>query len=475
MLIGLALPGTRTVAQAPTQAPPPTPIQAPAQTPAPSSAQNSVTLPIGPLTLKQCLQYALQNNQQIAITRFNERTGQEKINETRAQALPQVNATGSLQDNIQKQVLVLPPALAASFGAKGPIPISLTYQVMAQGTLSQQLYNQSVFTALKAAKAGMDYYTMNTALTQTQVIEQVSQLYYRLQVTQTQVGTLDSNIYNISKVMESTQAQFNNGLARKIDVDRLKVNLTNLNTQRSSLLDSITQQGYQLRYAMGMQLDQPLALLPFVSEQVENDIGLRVQLDSGLNLSKRLEYMIYKKEAELEGYQKKANKAEYYPSLAFNGNYSTNGVSDNFDFIGHGTTAIWYQVGYISLNLTIPIYDGGARRSRVHQAQIAIDQYNKQAEQASLQLDVDYRDSKINLQNSINTIRAQKENKDLATEVYEVTRSNYQQGLSGLTDLLDAENSLLVAENNYNSALLQYKLAEIGLIKANGNLNTILN
>ena len=175
MLIGLALPGTRTVAQAPTQAPPPTPIQAPAQTPAPSSAQNSVTLPIGPLTLKQCLQYALQNNQQIAITRFNERTGQEKINETRAQALPQVNATGSLQDNIQKQVLVLPPALAASFGAKGPIPISLTYQVMAQGTLSQQLYNQSVFTALKAAKAGMDYYTMNTALTQTQVIEQVSQ------------------------------------------------------------------------------------------------------------------------------------------------------------------------------------------------------------------------------------------------------------------------------------------------------------
>ena len=109
------------------------------------------------------------------------------------------------------------------------------------------------------------------------------------------------------------------------------------------------------------------------------------------------------------------------------------------------------------------------------QAQIAIDQYNKQAEQASLQLDVDYRDSKINLQNSINTIRAQKENKDLATEVYEVTRSNYQQGLSGLTDLLDAENSLLVAENNYNSALLQYKLAEIGLIKANGNLNTLLN
>jgi outer membrane protein len=438
-------------------------------------AEAQETAPPGALTLKDCLKYAVQHNQQIAITRFNENTGQEKIRETRAQALPQVNGQAFVQDNIQKQVLVLPPALSASFGAKGPIPITLTYQVTAQATLSQDIYNQSVFTALKAAKAGTEYYAMNTALAQLQVIEQVAELYYRLQVTASQVAVLDSNINNISKVMGSTQAQFANGLARKIDVDRLKVNLTNLNTQRTGLLDSITQQGYELRYAMGMQLDEPLGLLPFVPQQVEDQIGLRVSMDSGLNLNNRLEYTIRKKEAELEGYQKKANKAAYYPTLTFNGNYSTNGVSDNFDFIGHGTSSIWYQVGYISLNLNVPIFDGGARKSRVHQAQIAIDQYNKQAEQASLQLDLDYRDSKIYLQTSINTIRAQKENRELAEEVYLTTQSNYSQGLSTLTDLLDAENSYLTAENNYNSALLQYKVAEIGLIKANGNLNSLLN
>lgn len=428
------------------------------------------------LTLKDCLQYALQHNQQIAITQYNERTGQEKINETRAQALPQVTAAGSFQDNVQKQVLILPPALANSFGADGkPIPISLNYQVEGQATLTQQIYNQSVFTALNAAKAGMDYYHMNTALTRTQVIEQVSQLYYRLQVTATQVGTLDSNILNISKAMESTKAQFVNGLARKIDVDRLKVNLTNLNTQRTSLLDSIIQQGYQLRYAMGMQLDEPLELPVFRPDMVENEIGLRVSLDSGMNLNNRLEYTILKKQAELEGYQKKANKAEYYPTVSLTGNYSTNGVSDKLDFIGHGKTAEWYQVGYIALNVNVPIFDGGARKARVHQAQIAIEQYNKEAEQTALQLDVDYRNSKLNLQSSINTIRSQKDNWDLAREVYETTDSNYKQGLSSLTDLLDAENSLLTAENNYNGALLQYKLAEIGLIKANGNLNSLLN
>lgn len=434
-------------------------------------------VPAGPLNLKSCLQFALAHNQQIAITRFDERTGAEKIRETKAQALPQINTNGSVQDNVQKQVLVLPPSLAAAFpGGNGkPIPISLTYQLTGQATLDQKIYDQSVFTALKAAKAGMDYYTMHTALTQTQVIEQVAQVYYRAQVTGTQVAVLDSNIANIAKVMASTQSQFENGLAKKIDVDRLKVNLTNLNTQRVALVDSIIQQGYQLRYLMGVPLDEPLALEVFEPKTVESEIGSNLSLDSGLNLNSRLEYTILKKQAELEGYQKKAYQAEYYPTLAFQGNYSTNGVSDKFDFIGHGTTAIWYQVGFIALNLKIPIYDGGGHRSRVHQAQIAIDQYNEQAAQTASQLDMDYRNSKIYLQTSINTIRAQKDNLDLAMEIYTVTESNYRQGLSTLTDLLDAENSYLSAENDYNSALLQYKLAEIGLIKANGNLQSLLN
>lgn len=428
-----------------------------------------------PLDLKACLQYAVAHNQQIAVTRFDEKTGAEKIKETKAQALPQVNASGLLQDNVQKQVLVLPPAIASQFGGGKPVPITLTWQMTGQATLDQKIYDQSVFTAVKAAKAGMDYYTMHTSLTKLQVIEQVAQVYYQAQVTGTQVAVLDSNIANIQKVMESTRSQFANGLARKIDVDRLKVNLTNLNTQRTALVDSIVQQGLQLRYLMGLSLDAPLILDVFDQKSVENEIGNNLTLDSGLNLNNRLEYTILKKQAELEGYQKKANQAAFYPTLSFQGNYSTNGVSDNFDFIGHGTTAIWYQVGYIALNLKIPIYDGGAKRSRVRQAQIAIDQYNEQAAQTASQLDLDYRNSKIYLQTSINTIRAQKDNLELALEVYKVTDSNYRQGLSTLTDLLDAENSYLSAENNYNSALLQYKIAEIGLIKANGNLPSLMN
>ena len=60
-------------------------------------------------------------------------------------------------------------------------------------------------------------------------------------------------------------------------------------------------------------------------------------------------------------------------------------------------------------------------------------------------------------------------------EVYDNTQNNYINGLASLTDLLDSENSLVEAQNNYNTALLDYKLAEIQLIKSRGELKSLTN
>ncbi|MND98704.1 Outer membrane efflux protein [compost metagenome] len=63
----------------------------------------------------------------------------------------------------------------------------------------------------------------------------------------------------------------------------------------------------------------------------------------------------------------------------------------------------------------------------------------------------------------------------LAGEILKNTKNNYLQGLASLTDLLDAENASLEAQNNYTRAVLAYKIAEITLIKSKGELKTLLN
>jgi outer membrane protein TolC len=89
-------------------------------------------------------------------------------------------------------------------------------------------------------------------------------------------------------------------------------------------------------------------------------------------------------------------------------------------------------------------------------------------------LNLAYENAKIQLKNSINTINAQKKNVELANEIYRSTQNNYNNGRASLTDLLDTENALTSAQNSYNQALLNYKIAEIQLIKSNGNIKSLV-
>ncbi|MBL7713542.1 MAG: TolC family protein, partial [Chitinophagaceae bacterium] len=57
------------------------------------------------LSLKECLQKALANNQNIAISRYEEQIGDQQIRETRARALPQVNGSANVTDNYKRNVL----------------------------------------------------------------------------------------------------------------------------------------------------------------------------------------------------------------------------------------------------------------------------------------------------------------------------------------------------------------------------------
>src|SRR5690554_5744412 len=94
----------------------------------------------------------------------------------------------------------------------------------------------------------------------------------------------------------------------------------------------------------------------------------------------------------------------------------------------------------------------------------------KETEQA---LNLAFENAKTLINNSVIIIESQRENVTLAQDVLDNTQNNYINGLATLTDLLEAENALADAKNNYSNALLEYKIAEIELIKSKGELNSL--
>jgi outer membrane protein len=323
---------------------------------------------------------------------------------------------------------------------------------------------------LKAAKTSEDYYNLNAELTEENTIELVSTNYYQLLVNRQKLAVIDSNIKNVRRIESIVSTQYKNGLAKKIDLDRVKVNITNLRNQRDQLVNGITQQENLLKLYMGMPVTTSI-IIPEMELSNFNPSGQLVTANDSFDVNNRTELQIIKKQEDLLGLQKKAYKSEYYPTLALTGNYAFNGLSDKISFQDSRS----YGMGAIGLTLRVPIFDGFATRSRVRQAQVDILQNQEDQRRLENSLNLADENAKLQLQNSLNTITSQRENVKLAEEVYASTQNNYKNGLAGLTDLLDAENALTEAQNSHSQALLNYKLAEIQIIKSKGNIKSLLN
>ncbi|HTN44841.1 MAG TPA: TolC family protein [Flavipsychrobacter sp.] len=425
-------------------------------------------------SLKECLEAALKNNQNIAISRYEEQIGEHKITETRSRALPQVNGTGNFTDNFKKQVIVLPGEFVGQPGKTIAQEMGTTYNTAVALEANQAIFDMAAFTGIKASKAARDYYKVNTARTEDEVINSVSQLYYQILAFNEQIKVIDTNIARLNNLVVITEGQYKNGLARKIDLDRIKVNLTNAQTQKLESDNRLQSLYNNLKVQMAYNIDEPLELSDLPLQAVEEKATGYI-LNSEFNLANRNEIRLLDAQRDLYALQVKAIKAEYYPRLSAFFSYNYNGISNDFgDLWKKNGSDIWYGVGAFGARLNIPIFDGFARRSRVAQARISLLENEKQREYTALQLTAGFRNSQAQMLNNISAIKAQRDNVKLASEVYASSQENYKLGLATLTDLLDAQSSFVDARNSYTQALFNYKIAELESIRSTGNLRSLL-
>ena len=417
------------------------------------------------ITLSDALTFALQNNTKIRKAKLDIEAGKYKVQEVRSQALPQLSGNVGLNYNpiIGQQVVDFGgTSQTLKFGKKWNSTAGIQF--------SQQLFNQQVFTGLQAAKSSEEYYALASQLTEEETIEMVANNYYQVLVNRQQLSVIDNNIKNVKVVEKIIANQYQNGLAKKIDVDRIKVNLTNLETQRAQTQNFVTLLENQLKFSMGMAVTTPI-ILP---ETELTEVTKLPQFADSLALSNRTEIKILDNQDKLLALQRKAYISEYYPSLSLTGNYTYSSQNDSFDFLKSNSTAIGFGSSAIGLSLRVPIFNGFLTRAKVRQANVAILKAKEDRQETSNALNFAYENAKIELRNSLSTISSQKKNVELAQEIYKSTQNNYNNGLASLTDLLDTETSLTQAQNSYTQALLNYKVAEIQLIKSNGNIKSLI-
>jgi outer membrane protein TolC len=120
--------------------------------------------------------------------------------------------------------------------------------------------------------------------------------------------------------------------------------------------------------------------------------------------------------------------------------------------------------------MSIPVFDGFQKRSRVRQAQLRLDKTLNDKDNLERVIDFQ-REAAVNImRNSLATLDVQERNMQLAEKVFNTTKKKYEQGLGSSFEILQADQEFQIAQGNYFQALYDAVNAKIGYYRALGKL-----
>ncbi len=318
---------------------------------------------------------------------------------------------------------------------------------------------------MKAAKSAQELSALNTRKAKEELVHNVSLTFYNAQISLKQLEILRANLEKLNKQIEISDLQYQNGVVKKLDVDRLKVTRTNLETDKQNLETAHQQQLNMLKYFMNVPVTQVISIDTTIDESKGNLLAINKDVNIFQN---RTEFQLLNKQRELYNLELKNTQAGYYPSLSGFARFNTNAMRQDFNFFDSGKP--WFQTNVIGLQLNIPIFDGLQKHAKAQQSRINLAKTANETELLKQSIEVEIVNANAKLLNSRKAFAAQKENRQLAEEIYSETQLQYKEGLASLTDLLNAETSMREAQNNYIRALIETLIAGLELQKADGSL-----
>ncbi len=419
---------------------------------------------INSFTVKQAVDYAMQNSVQVKNALLDYQVQKQTNREITAAAYPQLSATGSFNDYLTIPTSLLPAEIAGGpAGTYFPVRFGTKYNATGGFDASQLLFDGQVFVGLIARGVALKFYEKQTEITAEMINVNVQKIYYQLVVGKRQMTSIDANIERFEKLLKDTKEIYKQGFAEKLDVDKVSVQLNNLQTEKIKIKSQLDAGNAGLKFLMNMPQKDSLLLTDSITE---DEIKYNILADN-YKYEDRKEYQFLTIAKTLNEYNVRRYKLSYLPTLAAFGTYSKNAQRTSFDFFKGGS---WFTTSLVGLRLNVPIFDGFARSSRVQKAKIEVQRTNNNMEQLRSSIDNDVAQARLKITAAVVTMDNQKKNIELAEKVYNTTKIKYEQGLGNNQEIYNAQAELKVAQNNYYSALYDAIIAKIDYQKATGKL-----
>jgi outer membrane protein len=420
---------------------------------------------VNSFTVQQAADYAKKNAVQVKNALLDVLIQKQTNRDVTSIALPQIGGSASMTDYLQIPTTLLPAQFSGgATGTYTPVKFGTKWNASTGVSLSQIVFDGQVFIALKARNGTISYMEQIEKLTEENIVANVHKVYYQLVTGKIQIELLDANIGRLEKLKHDVQIMYDNGFTERVDIDKLAVQLANLQTEKLKANNMIANGYSGLKLLMGMPIKDSLVLVDTLDD---NKIKEGVLEASQYKYTDRKDFLISETANKLNGLNVRRYKLSQLPSFNLVGNYALQAQRSKFDFFGKGD---WYSTSYVGLQMHVPIFNGFALKARIQKAKLELQKSKNQTEALKINIDADVENAKNNFITAIASMDFQKKNMVLAEKVYGQTKKKYEIGTGSATEINTAQLDLKTAQTNYITALAEAIIAKVDFLKATGKL-----
>ncbi len=420
------------------------------------------------LSLSECIDLAIENNENLKNSILEEKISKALSNEYLSIGFPQINFDGGIKYNheVPKSLLDISRFMpGVPEGTEQEVQFGQAYDGRVDLFVNQMIFNGSYFVGLSAAK---ELVKLSEKMTKRNVIdihESVSKAYYTTLNTKSRVDLVNSNIDRLDALLKQTKSLYENGFVEKLDLDRIQVSFNNLKSEKIKADRLYDLSLAVLKFQTGISVDKKIELIEEFNEELVTAFTFDL---NEFDYSKRIEYSILQTDKNLKFYELKNNRSQYLPQVYANYNYGYNTSASQSNIFFESDR--WKKFGTFGLQVIVPIFDGFLKRSRINQSKFKIEQVENQMLFLERSINLQINQSLAAYQNSKESLKIASENLVLAQDVYFASEKKYAQGVGSNLELIDSNNSLKIAQNQYYNSLYESIISIIDIKKTLGIL-----
>src|SRR3984957_15688782 len=409
------------------------------------------------LTLSEAINRAVRYNLGAIESDENTRAARGQRLLALSSLLPQVSA--GINENVDQVNFTALGLAAIKIPGIPAVAGPFSYST-ASASLSQTLFSYESIQRFRAARTAEQAAQLSYKDTLDVITLTVGNAYLEVIEAHSRIEAEEAQVENAKALFDQAVDEFQAGTSPRIDVTRTEVQLHTEQYNLSVARNNFAVAKLTLGRAIGLPLGQTFEIAdqlpyadinpPTVDDALKMAYNSRTDFRSALSSAKSAEQAL------------SAAKGQRYPVVAVNGDYGDQGPTFSQS---HGIFG--FQAG-----INVPIFTGGRIKGDITQAEATVRQRKAEAENIRGQIDYDVRTAFLNLNAAKEQVDVAHQNVDLANDNVARSKERFAAGVTDSVEVVQSEQSLASANDQYITSLYSHNLAKLALARALGVART---